>query len=166
MKKLFALVLVLCMVFSVCAMAASAEGGYKFMLSNAYYTAPYCAAYDPSAIATAEELGCTLDVLDGDGNQQKQLEHANLAIEEKYDGFLYFPADVDGALPVIEALNDGGIAWVGVNAYTGDKIEEVGMKYYVGPDAYSHGVTQANTLMELFPDGCKYVTIAGTAGHM
>lgn len=166
MKKIFALVIVLCMVFSVCAMSASAEGGYKFMLSNAYYTAPYCAAYDPSAIETAEALGCTLEVLDGDGNQQKQLEHANLAIAEGYDGFLYFPADVDGALPVIEALNEGGIAWVGVNAYTGDKIDEVGMKYYVGPDAYSHGVTQANTIMELFPDGCKYVTIAGTAGHM
>ncbi len=142
------------------------EGGYRLMLSNAYYTAPYCAAYDPSAVAAAEALGCTLDVMDGEGNQQKQLEQANLAISEGYDGFLYFPADVDGALPVIEALNDSGIAWVGVNAYTGDKIDEVGMKYYVGPDAYSHGETQANTLIEMFPDGCNYVVIAGTAGHM
>ena len=121
------------------------EGGYRLMLSNAYYTAPYCAAYDPSAVAAAEALGCTLDVMDGEGNQQKQLEQANLAIE---------------------ALNDSGIAWVGVNAYTGDKIDEVGMKYYVGPDAYSHGETQANTLIEMFPDGCNYVVIAGTAGHM
>lgn len=40
------------------------------------------------------------------------------------------------------------------------------MKYYVGPDAYSHGETQANTLIEMFPDGCNYVVIAGTAGHM
>lgn len=142
------------------------EGGYRLMLSNAYYTAPYCAAYDPSAVAAAEALGCTLDVMDGEGNQQKQLEQANLAISEGYDGFLFFPADVDGALPVIEALNDSGIAWVGVNAYTGDKIDEVGMKYYVGPDAYSHGETQANTLIEMFPDGCNYVVIAGTAGHM
>lgn len=142
------------------------DGGYRLMLSNAYYTAPYCAAYNPSATATAESLGCTLDIMDGDGNQQKQLEQANLAISEGYDGFLYFPADVDGALPVIEALNDSGIAWVGVNAYTGDKIAEVGMKYYVGPDAYSHGVTQSETLMEMFPDGCNYVVIAGTAGHM
>lgn len=100
------------------------EGGYPLVLSNAYYTAPYCAAYDPSAVAAAEALGCTLDVMDGEGNQQKQLEQANLAISEGYDGFLYFPADVDGALPVIEALNDSGIAWVGVNAYTGDKIVE------------------------------------------
>lgn len=44
------------------------EGGYRLMLSNAYYTAPYCAAYDPSAVAAAEALGCTLDVMDGEGN--------------------------------------------------------------------------------------------------
>lgn len=189
MKKILALLLAVVMVLALVACATSEkpaddpapttepskteeptteekDGGYRLMLSNAYYTAPYCAAYNPSAKETAEALGCTLDIMDGEGNQQKQLEQANLAISEKYDGFLYFPADVDGALPVIEALNASDIAWVGVNAYTGDKIEEVGMDYYVGPDAYSHGVTQANTLMDMFPDGCNYVVIAGTAGHM
>lgn len=141
------------------------KGKYRLLLSNAYYTAPYCAPYNEAALAKAEELGCTLDILDGNGNQQTQLEHANLAIAEKYDGFLYFPADVEGAVPVIEALNEGGIAWCGVNAYTGEKIDEVGMAYYVGPDVTSHGETIANTMKELFPDGCSYVTIAGTAGH-
>lgn len=166
MKKILALTLALVMIVCLVACGGKDDGAYELMLSNAYYTAPYCAAYNPAATAKAEELGCTLEILDGAGNQQTQLEHANLAIAEKYDGFLYFPADVDGALPVIEALNDGGIAWVGVNAYTGDAIDEVGMKYYVGPDAASHGTTQGKTLVEMFPDGCNYVTIAGTAGHM
>ncbi len=141
------------------------EGGYRFLLSNAYYTAPYCAPYNEAVFAKAEELGCTVDILDGNGNQQTQLEHANLAIAEGYDGFLYFPADVDGAVPVIEALNDSGIAWCGVNAYAGEQIEEVGMTYYVGPDVQSFGETISKTLVEMFPDGCSYVTIAGTAGH-
>lgn len=141
-------------------------GGYRLLLSNAYYTAPYCAPYNEAVLAKAEELGCTVDILDGNGNQQTQLEHANLAIAEGYDGFLYFPADVDGALPVIEALNESGIAWCGLNAYPGDQIDEVGMEYYVGPDAASHGQTIANTLTELFPEGCSYVTVAGTAGAM
>ncbi len=138
----------------------------RIMLSNAYYTAPYCAAYNPSAEATAKELGMELTILDGNGNQQTQLEHANLAIADGYDGFLYFPADVDGALPVIEALNDSGMAWVGVNAYPGDKIADVGMKYYVGPDAASHGKTMAQIIKEKFPDGANLVGIEGTAGHM
>ena len=141
------------------------EEPLKFMLSNAYYTAPYCAAYNPAAEAKAEELGVKLTILDANGNQQTALEHANQAIAEGYDGFLYFAADVDGALPVIEALNESGIAWMGVNSYDGTKIDEVGMKYFFGPDSKSHGVTMANALMEMFPDGANVVAIEGTAGH-
>lgn len=167
MKKLISTVMVLILVtVGVFAAGAAEEGTPRLMLSNAYYTAPYCAAYNPSAEKTAEALGYEMTILDGAGNQQTQLEHANLAIAEGYDGFLYFPADVDGALPIIEALNDSGIPWVGVNAYPGDKIAEVGMKYYVGPDAASHGHTMAETIAELFPNGCRLVGIEGTAGHM
>ena len=166
MKKLLTLMLALALVLTLVCAASAEDKPLKIMLSNAYYTAPYCAAYDPSAEATAKELGMEITILDGEGNQQKQLEHANLAIAEGYDGFLYFPADVDGALPVIEALNESGIAWVGVNAYTGDKIDEVGMKYYVGPDAASHGHAMAAAIKEMFPDGCNLVGIEGTAGHM
>ncbi len=142
-----------------------ADKPLKFMLSNAYYTAPYCAAYNPAAEAKAAELGIELTILDANGNQQTALEHANQAIAEGYDGFLYFAADVDGALPVIEALNESGIAWMGVNSYDGTKIDEVGMKYFFGPDSKSHGVTMANALMEMFPDGANVVAIEGTAGH-
>lgn len=168
MKKLISTVLVLVLVTAGLFAAGASEksDSPRLMLSNAYYTAPYCAAYNPSAEKTAEALGYEMTILDGAGNQQTQLEHANLAIAEGYDGLLYFPADVDGALPIIEALNDSGIAWVGVNAYPGDKISEVGMKYYVGPDAASHGHTMAATIAELFPNGCNLVGIEGTAGHM
>lgn len=165
MKKFLTLLLALTLALTAC-MALAEEEPLRIMLSNAYYTAPYCAAYNPAAEAAAEELGMELTILDAAGNQQTQLEHANLAIAEGYDGFLYFPADVEGALPVIEALNDGGIPWVGVNAYTGDEIEEVGMDYYVGPDAASHGHTLATIIKEMFPDGANLVGIEGTAGHM
>jgi ABC-type sugar transport system substrate-binding protein len=172
MKKRFVMALAFGMVIvfgAFCGGGKQAGDGsrpLRFILSNAYYTAPYCAAYNPSAIATAKALGVELTVLDGNGNQQTQLEHANLAIAQGYDGFLYFPADVDGALPVIEALNDSKIAWVGVNAYPGDDIGKVGMKYYVGPDAASHGHTMTGILKEKFPNGARLVTIEGTAGHM
>jgi ABC-type sugar transport system substrate-binding protein len=170
MKKLISIVLVVlmgtAMVFAAGSKEEMKDSVPRIMLSNAYYTAPYCAAYNPSAEKTAEALGMKLTILDGAGNQQTQLEHANLAIAENYAGFLYFPADVGGALPIIEALNDSGIPWVGVNAYPGDKIADVGMKYYVGPDASSHGHTMAATIKELFPKGCRMVGIEGTAGHM
>lgn len=182
MKRFFALSLALVMallLFAGCgttdtpsstASTSQSTGGQsgvkRILLSNAYYTAPYCAAYNPSAVATAKELGYELTILDGQGNQQTQLEHANQAIADGYDGFLYFPADVDGALPVIEALNESGIPWAGVNAYPGNDIEAVGMKYYVGPDAASHGHTMADIIKEQFPNGANLVGIEGTAGHM
>ena len=167
-------VILLCLLLVICGTMAMARGQsqtqgdkpLRFMLSNAYYTAPYCAAYNPSAEATAKALGVELTILDGNGNQQTQLEHANMAIADGYDGFLYFPADVEGARPVIEALNRSGIAWVGVNAYPGDEIDRVGMKYYVGPDAASHGHSMASVLKEKFPNGAQIVSIEGTAGHM
>jgi len=160
----FAMVLSLSMAFA----GGKKDSGSKplrFMLSNAYYTAPYCAAYNPSALATARALGVELTILDGNGNQQTQLEHANQAIADRYDGFLYFPADVDGALPVIETLNRSNIAWVGVNAYPGDEIGRVGMRYYVGPDSASHGHALASVLKEKFPNGARLVAIEGTAAH-
>lgn len=144
---------------------AAGDKPMRFMLSNAYYTAPYCAAYNPSAMATAKALGIELTILDGNGNQQTQLEHANMAIADKYDGFLYFAADVDGARPVIEALNKSGIAWIGVNSYDGASIDKVGMKYFVGPDSASHGHTMASYLKQKFPKGAQVVAIEGTAGH-
>jgi len=166
MKKLVSLLLALLLLATLTTVVAAEQKPLRIMLSNAYYTAPYCAAYNPSADKTAKELGMELTILDGAGSQQTHLEHANLAIADGYDGFLYFPADVDGALPVIEALNASGIAWVGVNAYPGDALDAVGMKYYVGPDAASHGHTMAATIKELFPNGTKLVAIEGTAGHM
>lgn len=142
------------------------EKPLRFMLSNAYYTAPYCAPFNKLATETARALGVELTILDGNGNQQTQLEHANMAIVDGYDGFIYFPADVEGALPVIETLNRSGIAWIGVNAYPGDQIDKVGMKYYVGPDANSHALAARDYVFQKYPNGCNMVVIEGTAGHM
>jgi ABC-type sugar transport system substrate-binding protein len=137
----------------------------RFILSNAYYTAPFCAAYNASALETAKALGVELTILDGNGNQQTQLEHANMAIADGYDGFMYFPADVEGALPVIELLNGSEIPWVGVNAFDGNEIDKVGMKYYIGAGYASFGHAIADGLKERFPRGARIVAIEGTAGH-
>jgi ABC-type sugar transport system substrate-binding protein len=109
----------------------SARTSKKIILSNAYYTAPYCAAFNPSAIAKAKELGYELQILDGEGNQQKQIEHARLAISEAA-GFIYFPADVDGSVPVVEALNAAKIPYVVVNNYTLDALAANNVPCYVG----------------------------------
>jgi len=147
--------------------AAAAEttadaGPLKVILSNAYYTAPYCSVYNPAAIAKAEELGMELQVLDGEANQQKQLEQAKLAVSEA-DGFLYFPADVEGSIPVIEALE--GFPYIIVNAYTLEALTENNVPYYVGPKVEQHGYNMVDLLFELFPEKkANLVAVEGAAG--
>lgn len=142
-----------------------AKTSKKIILSNAYYTAPYCAAFNPSAIEKAKELGYELQILDGEANQQKQLEHARLAISEAA-GFVYFPADVAGSVPVVEALNDAGLPYVIVNNYTLDALEENNVPCYVGTNVKQHGYNMAALIKELLPDGKgNLVAIEGTAGH-
>jgi ABC-type sugar transport system substrate-binding protein len=166
MKRVLVTLIALVMTAALPCASSAADKPMRIMLSNAYYTAPFCAAYNKAAMEEAQALGYELTILDGAGNQQTQLAQANQAVAEKFDGFMYFPADVEGAKPVIEALNAGGIPWVGVNAYPGNQAEADGMKYYVGADAASHGQSMAEALLKMFPDGANLVGIEGTAGHM
>lgn len=137
----------------------------KIILSNAYYTAPYCAAFNPSAIAKAKELGYELQILDGEGNQQKQLEHARLAIAEAA-GFVYFPADVAGSLPIVEALAKAKLPYVIVNNYTLDALKANNVPCYVGTNVKQHGHNMATLIKQLLPKGIgNLVAIEGTAGH-
>jgi ABC-type sugar transport system substrate-binding protein len=113
MKKALAFALMLAIIVGA-GFAQGTKMNKKIILSNAYYTAPYCAAFNPAAIAKAKELGYDLQILDGEGNQQKQLEQARLAISEAA-GFVYFPADVAGSVPIVEALNKAKLPYVIVN---------------------------------------------------
>lgn len=143
----------------------SKEPSKKIILSNAFYTAPYCAAFNPASIEKAKELGYELQILDGEGNQQKQLEHARLAISEAA-GFIYFPADVDGSVPIIEELNRSGLPYVVVNNYTLDALEANNVRVYVGTNVKQHGHNMAKLIKQLLPSGKgNLVAIEGTAGH-
>lgn len=159
-------VLVSLVVLAVVAGTAFAAGpNKKIILSNAYYTAPYCAAFNPSAIAKAKELGYDLQILDGEGNQQKQLEHARLAISEA-PGFIYFPADVAGSVPVVEALNKAKIPYLIVNNYTLEALKTNNVPCYVGTNVKQHGHNMATLIKQLLPSGKgNLVAIEGTAGH-
>lgn len=147
------------------ASADSNGGGKKVVLSNAFYTAPYCAAFNPAAEAKAKELGIDLQILDGETNQQKQLEQAKLAMTDA-DAFIYFPADIDGAGAVIDALNGNSFPYLLVNNYDVSKLEEMKIPCYVGSELKQHGYNMFEMLTQLFPEKkAKLVAIEGTAGH-
>jgi ABC-type sugar transport system substrate-binding protein len=163
MKKAVVLVLVLILLVGA-TFAQGAKPLKKIILSNAYYTAPYCAAFNPAAIAKAKELGYDLQILDGEGNQQKQLEQARLAISEAA-GFIYFPADVAGSVPIVELLNKSKLPYVIVNNYTLDALKANNVPCYVGTNVKQHGHNMATLVKQLLPNGGNIVAIEGTAGH-
>jgi len=163
MKKALMLLLVATLVAGTA--FAQTPKAKKLILSNAYYTAPYCAAFNPSAIAKAKELGYELQILDGEGNQQKQLEQARLAISEAA-GFIYFPADVAGSLPVIEALAKAKLPYLIVNNYSLDALKANNVPCFVGTNVKQHGHNMATLIKQLLPKGKgNLVAIEGTAGH-
>jgi len=165
MKKVAIVLMVITLVAVALGGTALAEKPLRFLFSNAYLTAPYCAAYVPAVEVKAKELGVEVTVLDAAGNQQTALEHAQLAISDGYDGFMYLSADMDGAPPIIEALNNAGIPWMGLNTLDGNKLEEMNVPYFFGPDSKSHGYAMAQYLTSAFPEGANVVAIEGTAGH-
>jgi ABC-type sugar transport system substrate-binding protein len=163
MKKALAFALMLAIIVGA-GFAQGTKMNKKIILSNAYYTAPYCAAFNPAAIAKAKELGYDLQILDGEGNQQKQLEQARLAISEAA-GFVYFPADVAGSVPIVEALNKAKLPYVIVNNYTLDALKANKVPCYVGTNVKQHGHNMATLIKQLLPKGGNLVAIEGTAGH-
>jgi ABC-type sugar transport system substrate-binding protein len=163
MKKVLAVLLVSLAIAG--GLFAAPKALKKIILSNAYYTAPYCAAFNPSAIAKAKELGYDLQILDGEANQQKQLEQARLAVSEAA-GFIYFPADVAGSVPVVELLNNAKLPYLVVNNYTLDALKANGVPCYVGTNVKQHGHNMATLINQLLPKGKgNLVAIEGTAGH-
>ena len=161
----FCICAVLAMICAGCTKTESGEKPLRVLFSNAYYTAPYITPWNEAALEEAKKLGIELTILDANGSQQTQLEHVNLAIADGYDGFMYLPADVDGSIPVIEALNRSGIKWLGVNSFNGEEIEEYGMKYYMGFSNRALADTIVDILHKYYPNGCNLVAIEGIAGH-
>jgi ribose transport system substrate-binding protein len=88
-----------------------------------------------------------------------------LAVSEAA-GFIYFPADVAGSVPVVELLNNAKLPYLVVNNYTLDALKANGVPCYVGTNVKQHGHNMATLIKQLLPKGKgNLVAIEGTAGH-
>lgn len=132
MKKLLALMvsLVLVLVLAACggspatttpadgstgSGSAAASTGKRIFMSSAYYTAPYGAPMQRAVEEKAAELGYEVQIVDGEGNADKQLSQFKSAVADGYDGLIYWPGDQASTPPVVEYLNSTGLPWVDIN---------------------------------------------------
>ena len=135
----------------------------KIFMTNAYYTAPYCAPLNKSASDKAKELGVELQIVDGEANAQKQLDQIKAAITEGVDGIIYFPADAAATPPVVDFLNESGVPYIILNTTVDESVEDEIM-CYVGCDFGEIGDNLAEMTKEVLGNEGNIVIIEGTGG--
>ena len=142
---------------------AAESTGMKVFASNAYYTAPYCAPLNKGLADAAADLGYEIQIVDGEGNADKQLSQFKSAVAEGYDGLIYFPADSASTPPVVEYLNSTGLPWVLLNTDVDESVKD-DIITFVAIDPEVVGKDLANMAKDYLPGGGNAVYIEGAAG--
>lgn len=163
MKKLLTIALVALLVLG-CAFAASAEGNRKVFFTNAFYTAPFCDPLNAAATAYAAEKGIDLTIVDGQGDASVQLDQIKTAIEQGYDGIMYFPADAEGSITIVNTLNESGIPYAIVDSRVDSSVEAT-IYGFAGPDNIQMGEAGGQVCLDLLgEEGGRVVCMMGAAG--
>lgn len=161
MKKLLAIVLV-CMLL-LCG-TAMAESTRKVFFTNAFYTAPFCDPLNNAAAAYAEENGIELTIVDGEASAQVQLDQIKTAIDQGYDGIMYFPADAEGSITIVNTLNESGIPYAIVDSRVDASVADT-IYGFAGPDNVQMGRAGGQCCLDLLgEEGGKVVCMMGAAG--
>ncbi len=126
MKKLLALILALVLVLGLaaCGGEKESEGSKRIFMSAGYYTAPYGAPLMAAIEAQAKALGYEINIVDGEGNADKQLTQIKTAVADGYDGIIYWPADAASTPPVVEYLNESKVPFIIVNTLPDDSVTD------------------------------------------
>jgi ribose transport system substrate-binding protein len=115
--------------------------------------------------ATADELGITVQVIDGENSQEKQVRDIEDAITMGVDGMVIIPITAEGANLAIQAAMDAGIPVVTV-----DRTSKVDVVAHVGADFTEQGRIAARLFIEgleaKYPDLEQWdiVEVQGTPG--
>ena len=140
------------------------EKKLRIFFTNAFYTAPYCAPLNEEAKKTADAMSVELQIVDGKGDAQVQLDQIQNAILQEFDGIMYFPADMASSVNIVRKIKDSGIPFVIVNSQVDSSVQDL-IGTFVGPDPLSQGRIAAQMAIEaLGADGGNVVFIEGAGG--
>ena len=105
--------------------SAGPSGGKRIFMSSAWYTAPYGAPMQEAVQSTAARMGYGIQIVDGEGNADRQLSQFRAAHADGYDGFIFWPGDQASMPPLVDFLNSTGKPWVVVNTSGDDTIKDM-----------------------------------------
>jgi ribose transport system substrate-binding protein len=109
----------------------------------------------------AKELNLTIDVRDGQDDDQKQIGQVEALLNRGIDLLILCPRDEDALVPAVESANRAGVPVVTMNRrVNGGKVVT-----YVGADDAEGGRSQGKALAgALGPQGGKIIYLQGTQG--
>lgn len=144
--------------------AASGDQPLKIFFTNAWLPAPYCAPMTEAVEAFAAENNIEIQIVDGEGDSQKQLDQIKNAVTKGFDGIIYFPADAASTIPVVKYLDKSDIPFVVLNSNVDPSVQNLS-DAYVGMDyEYSGGVGGQICADTLGAKGGNIVVIEGAGG--
>jgi len=169
MKKLFAILMVLALTFSLAACgggtkeeaAPAADSSIKVGYSCNNFNDTFQTYIVDAAKAAAEKQGITLDVQDAQEDVIKQQDQVKAMIEQGIQALIVIAVDTSAADPVTEAAKQAGIPLVYVNRNPfGDSQPPEGV-YYIGTQEPEAGKMQAEYLKKIMPDGGNVAILQG-----
>jgi inositol transport system substrate-binding protein len=160
MKKLVLVALALILVLSM-AMSASAEGYRVAYIARAQ--ADSFAAWLANGIKdeAAKYPDITLDVFDGQANDEIENSLIENAITNKYDAIVIQPNNGEAQRPYAEKVVQAGIICITTNA----RISGVEGASSVDAQPYEQAAVNARYALDKVPQGAKAVILRGPAGN-
>ena len=163
MKRFLAITLCALLIVSCFSLASAEAPKRKVFFTNAFYTAPFCSPLNAQAMKTAEENNIELTIVDGQADASVQLDQIKTAIDQGYDGIIYFPADAEGSISIVKALNESGIAYAIIDSKVDASVAET-IPVFAGPDNVEMGRVAGKACIDQIGETGKVVCLMGAAG--
>jgi len=135
----------------------------NIFFASAFMTVPYAAPMNRSMNEFADANNINLQIVDGEGNSEKQLDQIKNAVTQGVDGIIYWPADAASTIPVVNYLADCGVPFVVLNSKVDESVQNK-VPAYVGVDYEVAGAISGGLCLEYLKDGGKVAVVEGVMG--
>jgi len=160
MKKFLSLAIVLTLCLSLCSVALA--DGYRVAYIARAQADSFAAWLANGVKEEADKYDdITVDVFDGQANDETENSLIENAITNKYDCIIIQPNNGEAQRPYAEKVVQAGIICITTNA----RIDGIEGASSVDADPYEQAAVNARLALELVPEGATAVILRGPAGN-
>ncbi|MDO4175038.1 MAG: sugar ABC transporter substrate-binding protein, partial [Eubacteriales bacterium] len=140
--------------------SGNASGKYNVGYVNLANTDVFCMSRINALREVTEGTDFNVSFVDGNNDNQKQIDYAKSFISRDVDALILVPADSEAITPAVEEANANEIPVIcfGIKSNGGDYI-------YVGSNDYEAGYLQGEFMADELPENAKILYCAGSEGY-